>query len=170
MTFTIQAPSEFFRHIVTVDVLEFLNNQPNHRAAYHACTSLLSYRDWILTANRGKVWSSAGASNPALNKTNEFQAALESYQPSFAIVTDVANASKHMLLETGRARTKMQGNASTEVVDGPGAFNTAVLNSVAFNEILRCINVKDGDLIRDVRSCVRDVYDAWRELNIENGW
>jgi hypothetical protein len=170
MSFTIETPSEFFEHIVTVDVLEFLNNQPNHRAAYHACTSLLSYRDWILTAYKGKVWVSAGTSNSALNTVKKFQGALERYQHSFAIVTDVANASKHMLLETGRARTKIRGNSSTVVMDGSGAFNTGVFNSVGFNEALRHIKVKDGGEMRDVSSCVRDVYEAWRALNVENGW
>jgi hypothetical protein len=168
--FKIETLNEFFAHIVKVDVEEFLNHEPNLRAAYHACTSLLSYRDWVLTAHRGKSWSHARASLAPVTGKQKFQQALEVIEPSFAIVTDIANASKHMILDIGMARTTLWGNANTEIEILGGAVGSAPIGAGAVGGSTRSTRVKIGNKSFDVRACVEKVYNVWILLNAENSW
>jgi len=168
--FKIETPTEFFAHIVKSDVEEFLNHKPNLRAAYHACTSLLSYRDWVLTAHKGKPWSHVGASLAPVTGKQKFQQALEVIEPSFAIVTDIANASKHMILDIGMARTPLWGNANTEIQILGGAIGSAPIGATAIGGSTRSTRVKIGSKFYDVRECVDKVYKAWILLNGENSW
>jgi len=168
--FKIETPAKFFQHIVTEDVSHFLSTEANLRAAYHACTSLLSYRNWILAAYKGSGWSSNNVAQAALVGADRFQRALETIEPHFATVTDLANASKHMILDSKRARTELYGNANTQVEEVGGSIGESAIGEIAVAGSTRCINVKIGDAYHDVRPCVQTVFKAWQELNIENSW
>jgi hypothetical protein len=152
--FTIDTPQEFFQHIVSTDVSVFLNNEPALRTAYHACTSLLSYRDWVFAAHTGQHWKHEGIRNSAMTDLRQFHAALVFVEPNFAIIGDIANASKHMVVRRGN--------------EPFGSKNTAVTVNPADDS--RSINVTVGDKSHDVRACIAVVFGMWKYLNNENGW
>jgi hypothetical protein len=170
MMFKIETPAEFFEHIAAVDVMEFLHTEPNLRAAYHACTSLLSYRDWVLATYKGSTWSSGGVSKPALRGITKFQEELARINTNFDVVTDLANASKHMVLDSSRSRTTLYGNADTFVEEVGSSIGEAAIAEVPVAGSVRYINVKIGDQFHDVRSTVHVVFEEWKMLNSENSW
>jgi hypothetical protein len=43
----IENTREFFDHVVCPDFNDFSTDRTNLRLAFHACTSLLSLRDWV---------------------------------------------------------------------------------------------------------------------------
>jgi hypothetical protein len=151
-------------------VSEFIQSEPNLRAAYHACTSLLSYRDWVLAKHKGKGWSSGGAAKALLSGANKFQEELASIDANFDIVTDIANASKHMILDSNRSRTTLYGNADTVVREATDVFGGAAFGEVPFGGSVRSIHVKIGDQFHEVRLCVRAVFERWQTLNAVNSW
>ncbi|MBX9651651.1 MAG: hypothetical protein K2X57_31835 [Xanthobacteraceae bacterium] len=156
--FRIETPAQFFEYIVTTDVAEFLDRQPNLRAAYHACISLLSYRDWVWKAHVGDIWFIQGAKQPALGTKGEFQKALIDFDGSFRVVREIANFSKHMT------------DSSNTIVHEIGPLNTAAFNELPFNGFERLITVTIGGTDHDVRLSVRNNLLAWQKLNIENAW
>ena len=168
--FKIDTPQEFFQHIVSTDVSEFLNNEPALRTAYHACNSLLSYRDWIFATHKGKPWQCLGTAQGPLSSKRQFQKALELADPSFAIVADIANASKHLILEAERTSAGLKGNADTQIEIVDGTLNSAPINTVAINETLHTIYVIIGQHRHDVVVGVGTTYETWVKLNAENGW
>ena len=166
--FKIDTPQDFFEHIVSTDVSDFLNRKPALRTAYHACNSLLSYRDWIFATYKGKRWRHLGIAHEPFSSRNQFQKALERADTSFAIVADIANAAKHLILETNRAGLKGNSDTQIEIVDG--TVNGAPINTVAINETLHTIYVNIGERRHDVVASVRNVHDTWVKLNAENRW
>lgn len=169
-SFNIDTPKDFFDYIVTPDTFEFLAVEPNLRAAYHACNSLLSYRDWVFTAQRGKTWLKDGSEQSAISGKGQFQTALEAIEPAFSIVTDISNASKHMVLMEGLKRTELYGNANTIITESGGGFGAGAFGEDAFAGNRRSINVKIGATFLDVRECVSKVFESWIRLNAENLW
>jgi hypothetical protein len=167
----IETPREFFDHVVEVDVSEFLTNPLDLRAAYHACNSLLNLRDWVLTMHKTRPWSSGGAAKQPFAGTGQLQQALEALDQRFAIVTDIANASKHMVLDPARSRTKLGGNANTEVqqVHG-GALGSGPIGAAPIGGTSSRIVVKIDDQFHDVRDCVTAVHAIWCNLLTENSW
>jgi hypothetical protein len=154
--FRIETTREFFEYIVVPDVTEFLEHELSLRIAYHACISLLSYRDWVLRGHLGKAWSAAGVSQTPLRGKEAFQKALQAYDHSFAIVKEIANFSKHMT----------ESNSVLREI-GAGAVG---LNEMAPNKLGRIFTVRIGTLDHDVRTKVRASFMAWQSLNKENSW
>src|SRR5271166_6097744 len=129
VAFKIETPSEFFTEVVDVDVSEFQKNPIDLRIAYHACNSLLSLRDWVAETHKNKSWSHGGIPQPLFGSGIQLQKALESLEHKFAIVTDIANASKHMVLDQKRSRTNLYGNANTEVQQFGGPIGSGPISA-----------------------------------------
>jgi hypothetical protein len=51
----IETPREFFDYVVDLDVRDFSVEVDDLRAAYHACNSLLSLRDWVFRVRTHKM-------------------------------------------------------------------------------------------------------------------
>lgn len=140
------------------------------RAAYHACNSLLSLRDWVLQAYRGNAWSRKGAGQQPFANALQVQRALEALDIRFAIVTDIANASKHMVLDPDRSRTTLYGSANTEVETIGGPLGSAPLGAAPLGGSISRIVVKIGNQSHDVKDCITAVHGIWRDLLAENAW
>jgi hypothetical protein len=167
----IETPREFFDHVVDPDVSEFLANPLDLRAAYHACNSLLSLRDWVHTRHKTRPWSSGGAAKQPFAGKGQFQGALEALDQRFAIVTDIANASKHMILDQNRSRTNLAGNANTEVQQSHGgAIGSGPIGAAPIGGTSSRIVVKIDNQFPDVKDCVTAVHAVWRNLLAENSW
>jgi hypothetical protein len=167
----IETPREFFDHVVTPDVEALKGNAIDLRCVYHACTSLLSLRDWVQRSHRGVAWQYCTIKQPTFKGVRDFQSALEILDKRFAIITDIANASKHMVLDPNRSRTQLDGNANTEVQMmhggglGSGPLGAAPLGGMAYR-----IAVKIGQTYHDVLDCVIGIYAIWQVLMSENSW
>ena len=167
--FKIDTPREFFAHIVSTDVAEFLTNDPALRRAYHACNSLLSYRDWVFATYKGMEWRCLGAVQAPFSSKGQFQKALELADQGFAIVADIANASKHMTLERG-SNSGLKGNSDTQIEHIGGAFDAATFDPAAFDTGIQTIYVNIERQRHDVIVSVRNTYETWVKLNAENRW
>ncbi|ODA67111.1 hypothetical protein A7A08_01857 [Methyloligella halotolerans] len=164
----IETPQEFFDFVVIPDVRDFRMG-PDLRRAYHACTSLLSLRDWVYRKHRGRPWSDAGRSmNPFTSKA-ALQAALEQIDDQFSVITDVANASKHMVLEPGRGRTNLYGAANTET-RSRGALGTVAIGEAAIGESITEVWVKIDDRYVHVDVSIDRAFGVWQRLMEENSW
>jgi hypothetical protein len=95
---------------------------------------------------------------------------LETVDGRFAIVTDIANASKHMVLDQNRSRTNLYGNANTEVQQSGGPLGSGPLGSGPLGGSSSSIVVKIDSQFHDVKDCVIAVHGAWRNLLNENSW
>jgi hypothetical protein len=169
--FKIDTPQEFFQHIVSTDVSVFLNNEPALRTAYHACNSLLSYRDWIFATQKGKPSQCLRTALGPLSSKRQFQKALELADPGFAIVADIANASKHLILEADRVGAGLRSNGDIQVEHIDGTFdNGGPFGSVPFGQTIKTIYVVIGQHRHDVVVSVGTTYETWVKLNAENRW
>lgn len=167
----IETAREFFDHVVRKDVDDLLANQTDLRTAYHACGSLLSLRDWVVESHKGQGWTSAGTPQSIISgKPGLLQPALEAIEPKVAIVTDIANASKHMILNPALRRTNLCGNANTSVTSVRGEIGAALVGAVPLGGSIDRIEVKIDNSFYDVVNCVRAVRDMWKKLFAENGW
>ena len=156
-TFTIETPQQFFEGIVAPDVTEFLERELSHRSAYHACNSLLSYRDWVVQKHSGKVWSINRVTQGPLGETGKFQEALNAYDRSFGIVREIANFSKHV-------------TASSPVLHEVHAPGAGPRNEAPSGAMKRVFTIEMGTESHDVRDSVQTAFVEWQKLNRENSW
>ena len=176
----IETPLELYSNVVEIDVAEFLSTPDDLRLAYHACVSLLSLRDWIFENYRGTAWTCLGHSQPIFRSKSNFQSTLEQLLDDFRIVTDVANASKHLFLDVNRRRTQAQGAANVQIQStttyiGGALLGSFVLNATPLNQpptpvIADCVIIDDGGQIYDVKMSVERTNRIWNNLLGENGW
>jgi hypothetical protein len=127
-TVGLQNPEEFLRHVVDADMREFAApNQAELRLAHHACTSLFSLRDWVYETYRGKVWTYRARQFPAISTKTKFLEDLCAIESDFEIGSDIANASKHMVLDSGRRLTELHGAANVHIQShgGSGRLDSA---------------------------------------------
>jgi hypothetical protein len=167
----IETPREFFDHVVDVDVSDFLKNSTDLRVAYHACNSLLSLRDWIVTKCGKKGWSWEKVAQQPFEGALQLQKALEAIDQRFAIVPDIANASKRVVLDRSRSRTNLYGNVNTEI--NPvhrGILAGGPLGAAPLAGSSPRIVVKIDTTNHDVRDCVGAAHAIWRNLLAENSW
>ncbi len=156
----IETPREFFVHVVVPDVTDFASDHGNLRAGYHAAISLLSYRDWVLAAYGGRPWTYRGASMAPVTTKAAFQQALEGIDRAFAIVREVANASKHMILES-----------TISTMTFSGAYSGAPYSVLSYSSGRKSyMHVKVDDAHHDVPMNVDLTYRLWIDLNAENSW
>ncbi len=73
----IDTPHDFFEHVVERDFEDFKGDAIDLRLAYHACTALLSLRDWIKQSYQGKPWSAGGTVQVPFNNAMQLQVALK---------------------------------------------------------------------------------------------
>lgn len=167
----IETPRQFFDFVVEDDVRDFLTDSLDLRAAYHACASLLSLRDWIFKVYNGKPWSSAGAPLSPFTTIFQLQIALERLDSRVAILTDVANASEHMILDRRKSRTNLYGSANTARQSiHSGAISGGAISAAPVSGASEYIAVKIDDKFHDVKDCVAAVHNLWRGLLAENAW
>jgi hypothetical protein len=176
----IETPREYFDHVVNIDVNDLIADPTDIRRAYHACVSLLSLRDWILKAYANQPWSWQTKANGHLKSKTQFQKSLNAIDKDFAIVTDIANASKHMVLEPSQSQTNLCGSANVETMSvtkasGGAIIGSAPLGTFAFNQAPTVstsdrIQVKIDASYFDVLTCVVSARAIWVALLQENSW
>ncbi|WP_334151571.1 hypothetical protein [Hyphomicrobium sp.] len=168
---SIKTPREFFDHLVEKDVTEFIKNPNDLRIAYHACTSLLSLRDWVVHEHANKPWAHSGTSQVLFSTTGGLQSALEEIDRRFAIITDIANASKHMVLDPKRKqRTNLWGAANTAVMTIGGPVGAAPVGATPVAGSVSSIMVEINHTYHCVLECVIAGRGIWRTLMTENTW
>jgi hypothetical protein len=120
MSTGLQTPKEFLDHVAGPDMADFSRpEQANLRVAFHACTSLLSLRDWVAAKYDGSKWTDGTTVFGPIDKSKPvptFQKDLVSVEPNFEIIFDIANASKHMVLDSARSLTELHGAANVAIM------------------------------------------------------
>jgi hypothetical protein len=124
----------------------------------------------VVEANRGRIWTTQGNLQQPISSKEQFQTALESLDANFGVVSDIANASKHMVLPAHRARAGLSGNADTLIEELDVAFHRGAFDTTSFDGGVRNIYVKSGPHRHNVVVSVKAVYSAWVRLNAENSW
>jgi hypothetical protein len=176
----IESPHDFYKHVVVVDILEFNNKADDLRLAYHVCISLLSLRDWVEVTYKGKAWQWNGTPRTPWSGRNDLQSQLQSIHYEFGIITDVANASKHLKLDKSRSRTKAEGIANVHVQSISTTLGGALLGAMGFNTTMfseapevvteDSVVINDGGKLYDVRTSVESINLIWLKLFSENNW
>jgi hypothetical protein len=176
----IETPQEFYANVVEIDINEFRNKSDDLRLAYHACVSLLSLRDWIFEKYKGAPWTCMGKAQQPFTSKNSLQASLERELDEFRIITDVANASKHLSLDKDRRRTKAEGVAnvhiqSTKTHVGGALLGYSELNGAMLNEPAKVVTsdsviINDGGKLYDVLMSVESANRIWGQILAENNW
>lgn len=174
MTIGLKSPQEFLMHVVAPDMAAFAApNQAELRLAYHACTSLFSLRDWVFESHKNKPWTLNGTSYRPITGKAIFLEDLCKVEPAFEIVADIANATKHMVLDTTRRLTDLHGAANVHIhtisgsgLLGHGAISGGAIGSTSTTHVF----VQIGSGFFDVLEAATKVHDLWKKLIAENGW
>jgi len=176
----IETPREYFDNVVELDVKDFIDEPTDLRRAYHACISILSLRDWIVKTHNSKRWLWQTKDQGLLKSKKQLQEALNVIDKSFEITTDIANASKHMVLEPDRRQTNLYGSANVEIMtvtsSSAGALvGTAIPGGFLLNQAplvfsTNRIRVKIDSTYFDVLTCVVTARAIWVSLLQENSW
>ena len=176
----IETPRDFADHVVNLDIDDFIECPTDLRRAYHACTSLLSLRDWIVRSYYDRDWFWQKVLQGQITTVGKMQEGLNTIDKSFEITTDIANASKHMVLDPNKRQTELYGAANVEIrtattTAGGSALGAALLNSAMLNEAPTIvttdrIRAQIGSVYVDVLSCVVKARAIWDSLMDENGW
>lgn len=167
-------PNDFLAAVVNPDMAAFAApGQAELRLAYHACTSLFSLRDWVYESHKNKPWTCRGTTYRAITGKTKFFEDLCSIEPDFEIVSDIANATKHMVLDTTRRLTDLHGAANVHIrtiggsgLLGHGALGGGPLGSTSSTHVF----VQIGTGFFDVLQAATKVHDLWKELITENSW
>jgi hypothetical protein len=165
----IENTREFFDHVVTPDFNDLSTDRTNLRLAFHACTSLLSLRDWVHHAYRNTPWKARGTPQAPFASKKALQGALSNLNSEVDIVTDIANASKHMVLIEGY--TPLYGSKDVVIrVNHGGALGSGPLGAAPLGGSSSRIVVKINNNHHDVFGCISGVHSLWDQLMQENNW
>jgi hypothetical protein len=175
-TVGIATPKEFLDHVVDPDMADFANTTGTElRSAYHACVSLLSLRDWVGQAHHGKAWTYQGSPKGRIDKKklkSGLGAGLVAIDDAFAKVFDIANASKHMVLDSGKKLTKLHGSANVHIqMTGGSKLGQAELGNLILDSPGNPnVFVQIGTQFYAVLPLATQVHSIWKTLFAENGW
>lgn len=162
----LSTPSEFLKHVVNPDMAEFSKpDQAELRLAYHSCNSLFALRDWVYEAHKNAKWKYQSKPFGPIKSKATFLTDLCSIEPDFKIVADIANASKHMVLDTTRRLTPLYGSANVYIHTTSSGVNPANNAAPTFR-----VFVQIGSKFIDVLPCAKKVHTVWKTLFKENGW
>lgn len=166
----IETPREFLDHIALLDVAQFESNSADLRLAFHACISLFSLRDWVFLTYNSTPWVSSGLRQTQFNSKSDLQRSLNSIEREFTVVTDIANATKHMKLEPRKSQTNLWGSANVAIQSTTGnVAGTPVGMPSAPGGNLR-ITVRIDTTDHDVSASISAVKKMWKALFAENSW
>jgi hypothetical protein len=157
----LNTPSEFLKYVVGPDMGAFASSgQAELRLAYHACTSLFSLRDWVYEARKNKAWTFLGKAYPPIAFKTKFFEDLCSIDPDFEIISDIANATKHMVLDTSRRLTDLHGAANVHIQThggsgllGFGALGGGAIGSMPTSRVFVQIGTGFHDVLQVPARC-----------------
>ena len=166
----IENPSDFFDCVVTPDFNDLSADRTNLRRTFHACTSLLSLRDWVHHSHKNTSWKARGAAQKPFASKSALQSALRKLCREVDIVADIANASKHRVLEQGRSYTPLYGSANVVIQVIGGAIGAGPIGAAPIGGSSSRIVVQIKNTHYDVFGCINDVHSLWHQLMQENQW
>jgi hypothetical protein len=134
---------------------------------------LFALRDWVFETHKGTTWTFRSQQYRPLSGKTKFLEDLCAIESDFEIVSDIANASKHMVLNTDRRLTELHGAANVHIQShggsgllGFGAWGGGAIGSVPTQTIF----VQIGTAFHPVLERANKVHGVWKELFAENGW
>lgn len=176
----IDTPSDFYTYVVKADIIELRNKPDDLRLVYHACISILSLRDWVFHTYKNRPWTWNGKAQPPFSSKTKIQEHLEALHEEFRIIYDVANFSKHLIMDDNRKRTQAQGIANVQIQSirthvGGATLGTFMLNTTMLNEAPHPVTrnsvvIDDGGKLYDVEMSIELTNRVWLQLLAENNW
>jgi hypothetical protein len=153
---SVETLSEFRQQIMEPDYAAFREAPTDLRLAFHAATSLFQLRDWVASAlSLGRY---------------ELQKKLEGRCKYFNVITDVANASKHLELDD-RRRTSMADAGDVRLqgigVGGCGVGLAGYDQAGAYGLVPAIVVAPEGVLFADAAD---SVHRMWADFFEEHGW
>jgi hypothetical protein len=103
----------------------------------------------------------------------KFSEDLCTIEPDFEIISDIANATKHMVLDSARRLTDLHGAASVHIQahGGSGLLGFGVLGRGAIGSMpTSSVFVQIGTGFHNVLQCACRMHALWKELFAENPW
>jgi hypothetical protein len=153
---------EFMRDVVEPDYADARLNVESIRHAFHATVALFSLRDWVFSEFFGKSGWSYG------NDLGAFQRYLERQCPEFAIISDVANAAKHLELDRSRSG-QIQGARCVRVSGGSGFLGFGAIGGGPISSA-PTIEIEYANDRLPLLWIAEKVLEMWRRLFAANGW
>jgi hypothetical protein len=161
---SVQTAVDFFKQILEPDYRECIAAPADLRKAFHAAASLFHLRDWV---------AATGSPNPTKGELkklqSDLQAKLEGRCGLFAIIRDVANASKHLKL-TINPSTSVTGAAdirSQEIATAAYGHLGGYGVTGAYGPVLAVVITPEGVVFAQAAA---KVYEMWKEVFREKGW
>jgi len=166
----IETVRDFCDVVVDPDFNEFEAHPIDLRRAFHACTSLLSLRDWICDVYADTSWQAFGNTQTPFTSKKSLQESINNLSSSANIVADISNASKHRVLMKGHSYTPLYGTANVVVQMTESTISSSPISSTPIAGSSSRIVVEIGGAYYDVIGCVRDLHSLWHLLMSENHW
>jgi len=140
--------------------------QSELRLAYHACTSLFSLRDWVFETHKSKPWTFRGVPYGPIVSKGKFHDDLCKVESDFGIISDLANATKHMILDPDRRNTNLHGVANVHIQISGSRSGAEPLS----DEPSTSVYVHIDTTHYPVQKLATKVHKMWTELFAENVW
>jgi len=153
---TLARAVDFLRLVVEPDRYDAFQNPESIRHGFHFCVSLFSLRDWVFNEFATRPGWNYGAS------IREFQTYLELQNPEYAIISDIANAAKHLHLK--HSYTKGVAGADHIAVFGSAAISGSAISSMPTLEVVV------GGKVYQLLFTAEQVLMMWQKLFVENNW
>jgi hypothetical protein len=162
----LSTPQDFLKHVVDPDMAEFSKpDQAELRLAYHSCNSLLALRDWVYETHKNTRWKYQSKTFGPIKSKTTFLKDLCSIEPDFKIIADIANASKHMVLDTTHRLTPLYGSSNVYIETNSSGVTPPMNTAPKFR-----VFVQIGNNFLDVLPCAQKVHKVWKALFKQNGW
>ncbi|MDQ7069824.1 MAG: hypothetical protein Q9M48_03610 [Rhodobacterales bacterium] len=144
----------YFKFVVRPNFEDHFGNIGDLRTATNLANSLHSVRDWLLESPKSEMTSRFGE----IAGSKDFQNKLEKECPSLALISDIANATKHMTLLIKRKRTKMSGASNLK----PRGFGEGSYGKGSYGGPDIIIQMNNEAIFFD--KTAKSVFSYWKNL------
>lgn len=150
----ITSANEYFDNVVSPDFRDYVNDLGSLRKAFQCAGSLFHMHDWVYREFFAEI--------PDCKDEKAFSKKLAEQCSSFAIVRDIANASKHMILNSEKMR-KVRSVSALSIGWVEGGFIGP------FDGSLRVLVQTDSGY-EVFGELAHDVLSMWLDMLRERSW
>jgi hypothetical protein len=152
----IASAREYFDDVVVPDFDDFIGDTTSLRKAFHCANSLFHLHDWVISEHPEAFQNCKTARDLA-----KFLATQSS---DFLIVKDLANATKHMHINSGQVLVHAGASTVQSTGYGEGGYG---MGPYGGGPRVR-IQTVAGDV--EFTAVAKTVLDMWKQMFAFNGW
>jgi hypothetical protein len=147
---------KYFAEILEPEFREFFSKPSTFRNTVNLARSLFHFHEWMWRQCKAKLEAHFGK---ILGTPRSLWAEMEKVDPRFGYIRDVANASKHVVLDR-QPSTSMTHIANTYIEQA--VFQSNVFQSNVFQT--GGVKMQDGLDIVEFDKCAKALFNYWKEL------